>query len=243
MNKLMVISHERSGTHFLINTLAAMYGLAQHQDDAYIYQGEGAHKNYGSQSYKSDIQEHLRGLSTTGERIIKSHHHHAFFDGFDFEEHNITPVYIYRDARDVMVSCHHYFNAHQHLGRTFPYSKDPFQLSLSIIPYEYTFDRAYSYYVCETMIERWCKHVKPYLEDDRFIKVKYEDLNLNFEETTKLLKQAIDSEASNESVKRPTLAGRSVNPRKGIVGDWQSHLSEGANREILQKIKSEGVTL
>jgi len=240
----MVISHERSGTHFLINTLAAMYGLAQHQDDAYIYQGEGAHKNYGSQSYKSDIQEHLIKLSTTGERIIKSHHHHAFFDDFDFEEHNITPVYIYRDARDVMVSCHHYFNAHQHLrGRVFPYSKDPFQLALSIIPYEYTFDRAYSYYVCETMIERWCKHVKPYLEDSCFIKVKYEDLNLNFEETTKLLKQTIDSGFPNENFERPTLAGRAVDSRKGIVGDWKNHLSESASHQILQKIKLEGLTL
>ena len=46
MKKLMVISHERSGTHFMINTLAAMYGLPEKQLDLYIYHGTNSESNY-----------------------------------------------------------------------------------------------------------------------------------------------------------------------------------------------------
>ncbi len=234
MKKLMVISHERSGTHFMINTLAAMYGLPEKQLDLYIYHGTNSESNYESLGYKKDVQIHLTELSTTGNNIIKSHHHHAFFDSYDFENNNIQPVYIYRDARDVMVSCHHYFNAHRHLGPVFPFSLSPYKLALSVTPYEYTFDRAYSYYKNETMIERWKNHVNPFLNDDRFLKVKYEDLNLHFEQITNKIGQIIgnyDGEAT-----KPTLQNRSVNPRKGIVGGWKKYLTESENEHIMQFI-------
>lgn len=230
----MVISHERSGTHFMINTLAAMYGLPEKQLDLYIYHGTNTESTYESLGYKKDVQEHLSELSTTGTNIIKSHHHHAFFEDYDFESNNIQPIYIHRDARDVMVSCHHYFNAHRHLGPVFPFSLSPYHLAFSVTPYDYRFDRAYSYYKNETMIERWKNHVDPFLSDDRFLKVKYRDLNLQFEQTMEKIGQTIGSH--NRKANKPTLENTTVSPRKGAVGDWTRYFSESENQHIMEFI-------
>ncbi len=235
MKKLMVISHERSGTHFMINTLAAMYGLPEKQLDLYIYHGTNTESAYESLGYKKDVQEHLSELSTTGTNIIKSHHHHAFFEDYDFESNNIQPIYVHRDVRDVMVSCHHYFNAHRFLGPlVFPFSLSPYHLAFSVTPHDYRFDRAYSYYKNETMIERWKNHVDPFLSDDRFLKVEYKDLNLHFEQTINKVGHIIGD--YDENANKPTLANQTVTPRKGIVGDWKNYFSESENEHIMQFI-------
>jgi hypothetical protein len=238
--KLMVVSHERSGTHFLINTLAGLLGLPQKQDDLYLTESVD---NYHSEGYIKKVREHLSLLSVIPTTIIKSHHHHKFFEDFDFEKHNITPFYIYRDPRDVMVSCHHYFNSHPHLlhSRTFPSSTGPLDLAFGVRPTEYAFDKAYSYYKNASMLERWCSHVKPYLKDDRFHKVKYEDLNLNFEDACENLMARLNE--TFRDLNRPNLSATAVSPRKGIVGDWKNHFSEFMSDEILDYIKSEGVEL
>jgi|1_EtaG_2_1085319.scaffolds.fasta_scaffold59719_2 hypothetical protein len=240
MQKLMVISHERSGTHFLINTLANLVGASTNQEDLHLTESED---NYESGAYKEDVQVHLKSLAQNEGPIIKSHHHHIFFEDFDFNEHNIVPFYIYRDPRDVMVSCHHYFNSHPHLltSRTFPSSSGPLDLAFRVQPTEYAFDKAYSYYKNTSMLERWCRHVNPYLKDERFHKIKYEDLNLNFEETCEKL--SIFLQKTSQPLHRPSLQHTSVSPRKGIVGDWKNHFSELMSDEILDYIKHKGMEI
>ena len=232
---LMVISHERSGTHFLINTLANIFGLSNIQKDLHLTE---SNDNYESAEYSSNVQDHLKKLGNNSETIIKSHHHNAFFEDFDFNRHGITPYYIYRDARDVMVSCHHYFNSHPEVIRkgTFPGSSSPLELAFDIKPTQYAFDSAYSFYRNETMLERWCNHVDPYLNDDRFVKIKYEDLNLRFEETCEII-------ANKVEVSRPTLGARTVNARKGIVGDWKNYFEPLANDRIISYINNKGIKL
>ena len=51
---LMVISHERSGTHFLINTLANIFGLSNIQKDLYLTESSD---NYESAEYSSNVQD------------------------------------------------------------------------------------------------------------------------------------------------------------------------------------------
>ena len=240
MQKLMVISHERSGTHFLINTLANLADISTNQEDLHLTESED---NYESDAYKADVQAHLTLISQNEGTIIKSHHNHIFFEDFDFKKYNIVPFYIYRDPRDVMVSCHHYFNSHPHLLTcgTFPSSSSPLDLAFKIRPPDYAFDKAYSYYKNTSMLERWCSHVKPYLEDERFYKIKYEDLNLNFEETCEKLLTFLQK--TSQKSQRPGLQHTSVSPRKGIVGDWKNHFSELMSDEILDYIKHKGMEI
>ena len=240
MQKLMVISHERSGTHFLINTLASLLDLSTNQQDLHLTESED---NYESGTYKEEVQLHLKSIAKHPGPIIKSHHHHVFFEDFDFNEHNIVPFYIYRDPRDVMVSCYHYFNSHPHLltSRTFPSSTSPLDLAFNVQPTEYAFDKAYSYYKNSSMLERWCRHVKPYLEDERFHKIKYEDLNLNFEETCEKISTLLHN--TSQSSQRPSLQHTSVSPRKGIVGDWKNHFSQLMSEVILDYIKNHGIKI
>jgi hypothetical protein len=114
-------------------------------------------------------------------------------------------------------------------------------LAFRVSPPDYAFDKAFSYYKNTSMLERWCKHVKPYLEDERFYKVKYEDLNLKFEETCSQLSQFFNNTPT--SLQRPSLHSTSVSPRKGIVGDWKNYFSEFMSDEILDYIKAAGIKL
>jgi hypothetical protein len=233
--KLMVISHERSGTHFLINTLANIFQLSNIQKDLHLTESDD---NYESAEYRNHVQEHLKRLSENQEVIIKSHHHSAFFKDFDFAHYGITPYYIYRDVRDVMVSCHHYFNSHPEIIKkgTFPPSGKPTELAFEVNPTQYAFDSAYSFYRNKTMTERWCSHVGPYLEDDRFTKIKYEDLNLRFEETCRAV-------ANKSDILRPTLGSRTVSARKGAVGDWKNYFEKLANERIISYTNNKGIKL
>ena len=236
----MVISHERSGTHFLINTLAKILGLSNVQQDLHLTE---SNENYYSEQYVNDVQEHLKTLSLVPKTIIKSHHHNDFFKNFDFKEHNITPFYIYRDPRDVLVSCHHYFNSHrpQIESQTFPYSASPTELAFGIKPTQYKFDSAYSYHRNETMLERWCNHTGPFIEDERFIKIKYEDLNLRFEETCEDIGKTIGYNLAPAS--KPNLSERTVSARKGIVGDWKNYFKSLANERIISYTNKKGIRL
>ena len=232
----MVISHERSGTHFLINTLANIFGISNVQKDLHLTESPD---NYESVEYKNAVQEHIIELSKEDDVIIKSHHHNAFFEGFDFSQYDIKPYYIYRDVRDVMVSCHHYFNSHPEIIRkgTFPGSDSPVELMFDVNPTQFAFDSAYSFYKNNTMLERWCRHIQPYIEDDRFRKIKYEDLNLRFEDTCQQIKET-DCE-----IIKPTLGSRTVSARKGVVGDWKNYFETLANDRIISYTRNKGIKI
>ena len=99
MKNILVVGHERSGTHFLINTIALNYPY---------------YSNYEI-SVLGDTQE-LRQIfewyySKNERRIFKSHHQFYFFFPF-FEEllRHFHIFYIVRDGRDVLTSCFHYYN-------------------------------------------------------------------------------------------------------------------------------------
>jgi len=236
----MVISHERSGTHFLINTLAKILGFSNIQKDLHLAESD---ENYYSEQYVREVQEHLKELASNSKTIIKSHHNNSFFKDFNFKEHGIIPYYIYRDPRDVMVSCHHYFNAHipQIQSKTFPQSSSPLELAFDIDPTQYAFDSAYSYHRNKTMIERWCNHIQPFIEDERFIKIKYEDLNLRFEETSESIGRTLGYSWAPAS--KPDLGDRTVSARKGIVGDWKNYFEPLANKRIISYINNKGIKL
>ena len=79
--KILVVSHERSGTHFLIDSIALNSHLINQQIDLYI-----EHYLPPSEqeliSYKNNLQSNIRsyfGKSTN--RMFKSHHDVRFFDG------------------------------------------------------------------------------------------------------------------------------------------------------------------
>ena len=138
-----------------------------------------------------------------------------------------------------MVSCHHYFNSHPEIIRkgTFPGSDSPVELMFDVNPTQFAFDSAYSFYKNNTMLERWCRHIQPYIEDDRFRKIKYEDLNLRFEDTCQQIKE------TDGVIIKPTLGSRTVSARKGVVGDWKNYFETLANNRIISYTRNKGIKI
>ena len=113
MKKLLVASHERSGTHFLINSIAnnsgGLYGSPNIQNPSKdIYHG-GPYNN--PQEYKEYVYAYLSSYSGVSEsKIFKTHHKAEFFKEYITElkkEYHI--LYIQRNPLDVLTSLYYYY--------------------------------------------------------------------------------------------------------------------------------------
>jgi hypothetical protein len=98
---VLIVSHERSGTHFLINALGNAYGYGSR--DFLDFDQNSLNINY----FHPQAVAHT--LSTAASRlippIVKSHHSVEFFDGIlDGVLKQLTVFYIHRHPVDVMIS-------------------------------------------------------------------------------------------------------------------------------------------
>ena len=93
--KAAVISHERSGTHFLMNTLALNFGyLAKPWWNFDFELGLNFHSFDNLYEYLKQV--HDRPVIN----VLKSHHHMDFFQEFiDYVTSQFHIFYIYRDPR------------------------------------------------------------------------------------------------------------------------------------------------
>jgi hypothetical protein len=148
---VMVVSHERSGTHFLMNSLARGFGYASRPwiDLDYHHLPLNFH-------YPPSIAAALEMLAA--ERIasvVKSHHVVNFFDGvLDRVLDRIVIFYIHRDPVDVMLSFWRFIHRWQwHEG---PKCVDP--VAFAAAQPEGQLMR-YQTHQCRNMLDRWGKHV------------------------------------------------------------------------------------
>jgi hypothetical protein len=186
----MVVSHERSGTHFMMNTVAACFDyvsmpwvdLDNHQFNINYYQ---------SQNLKTLI---LKLAELRAANIVKSHHEFKFFsDIIGAFEGVIQIVYIYRNPADVMSSFWRFLH-------TWNWAEGPkvdTALDFATAPPMGQLMR-YQFQQYDTMLDRWANHVRHWVQTaPRSAKihiVKYEDLALRYEDTVKGLGAALELE-------------------------------------------------
>jgi len=206
MKNILVISHERSGTHFLINAIAFNFPYYSNNELGVIGSSEELEKIFSTY------------YAVEEKRIFKSHHQFEFFRSFFHELlQHFHVFYIVRDGRDVLNSCFHYFNKHPDI---FPQAKSIREF-LTMNAYQ-----DYCKVSPSNMVERWVMHVKGWLEQkDNVNIIYYEDLFYNFEETIANIANALNL-APPDRITVPTLQDRSIDPRKGTVGDWKNHFTE-----------------
>jgi hypothetical protein len=175
---VMVVSHERSGTHFLMNTLAACYGYVS---QPWInFDNPPLAINF---YFPTEIREYLLTLAA-GQRthLVKSHHQAGFFSGelSVLAEHFVF-FYIYRNPVDMLLSYWRYI--HQWPWFEGPKVADPL-----------TFARAepcgymmrYQLRQHANLMQRWAAHVEGWQEAATAVRrvrlVRFEDLDSHFEE-------------------------------------------------------------
>lgn len=234
--KILVLSHERSGTHFLINSIALNIGYSCDQIDfpmaSQLVHGIDKMNPVSPLKFK-DYQQVLDNFITKNHPdnfIFKSHHHIKLFQNLDSLFENFHVFYITRDVRDVLTSCYYYFN---NAPAWFPHENDIEKFILQTKPHLHGFNYDYTPFEYENLIERYIDHNKTWLNESRVNVVRYEDLVNNFgKELVKILK--ILELPVPEYGTKPTVSNKGVNNRKGIVGDYKNVLT----KNIISKLQT-----
>lgn len=208
ISKVIVISHERSGTHFLMNTLAENFGYIS---DPWIDLDFNMPVNFWAADNIMNILNTMKGQPVLN--TIKSHHQVEFFFSIlpDILDEFLV-FYIYRSARAVMESfCKHlnayYWNAGPKVG-TGRLLAD-FQPSGALLRYQ---TRQFP-----TMLDRWKGHVRGWLTlperiKEQIIYVRFNDLDHDFDNTVYRISERINMNLISEFPQRPSKFDRVITP-------------------------------
>ncbi len=181
---VMVVSHERSGTHFLMNSLAACYGYVSRPWINFDNPTKSVLELYSREEIRKIL---LEMTDRPMANIVKSHHTADFFTG---ELEAIAKRYvifvIYRDPVSVMLSYWRFMHRFQESVNAGPRVGDPLTFAQAK-----PFGRMLRYQSqsCDTILDRWVYHVKSWQtvapDFPNIQLVCYEDLDLNYETTMK----------------------------------------------------------
>ena len=212
--KAIVVSHERSGTHFLMNTLALNFGYISLPWVNYDFE-IGINFHHPNNALMFFKYVHDKPMLN----IVKSHHQASFLSKIaDYLADQFHIFYIYRDPRDVMVSF-------WRLIQTTDWDDGP----KTATPGEFmrVAPRGgllrYQKEQVPTLLHRWKVHVEGWADisaasgDQKIIMVRFEDLNLRFDETVKRVGQRIGRPITAPA--RPDKVSAIVRPGEGRVGD------------------------
>lgn len=238
--KVLVVSHERSGTHFFINSLILNFGFNKGCID--VYAKDSLNLNDKKKlKYINKVHGFFdKNYKSKTNLIYKSHHQSGFFEDILLELRKFYNVfYVVRDPRDTLVSCFHYF--HNAGVKAFPLAGSVKELIFDVRPYAYPFDGAYSLVRSDNFINRWIAHVSGWMKYRQEIEVVlYTELKNSFADTM----QDVGGVLSRESISPPVVPGLNQNtvcPRKGVEGDWRLHLSDEDNSRLCSRVFDAGL--
>jgi hypothetical protein len=184
---VLVASHERSGTHFLMNSLEAAYGYVA--SPWLDFDTPPLEINfYHPPSVAGLLQKYAAQPVRT---IVKSHHPFEFFAAaFNPVPERWVVFYVHRHPVDVMISFHRVIGHWQwHEG-----PRRPTAFQFAIAPPE---GRMMRYQTTQhaTLLHRWAAHVESWLRpaqsDSRVILVPYDELSRRYESTVRSFSGAL----------------------------------------------------
>ncbi len=193
--RLLVVSHKRSGTHFLMNTLAGAFGYVS---NPWIdFDHHAANINYfhppSVEGFFTKLGEHR--LANT----VKSHHQVGFFEdcltnvvGF------FTILYVHRNPIDVMPSCHRFIRRWDWLEgpRT-----DSCKAYIRAAPAGHMM--RYQINQHANMLKRWQAHVEGWLAASEahvaIVPVRFEDLDQDYAKTVDRLAETLGLEVRSHT--------------------------------------------
>lgn len=167
-----MVSHERSGTHFLMNSLGAAFGYP----NANFINFDAPELNINFFDPSAVTYAVGRIAARRGGAIIKSHHAVEFFQPtVGSLAHQLLVFYVYRDPVDVMISFWRYMHRWPwHEG-----PRAPTALEFAMAEPEGNLLR-YQMRQRTSMLDRWARHVEGWTgaaeRHRRIVLVRYEDL-------------------------------------------------------------------
>lgn len=217
-----MISHERSGTHFLINTIANNYGLKQRPRDIYLTRDRMVDPE-SLPEHLVQVEKELVSIAARepGE-CLKTHLPHQLLGPLvPTLSRLFTVFYMVRDGRGVMNSFRRY------LLKT-PWPDVPKCETIGEFLQAKPEGAAVVHYHhrdFENFIERWVDHVEGWMGVEGVTLVRYEDLSQDFDGTFQgVIVPATGIDKVNPV--RPSMNDLSVLPWKGVVGAWRETFSD-----------------
>ena len=230
-----VISHERAGTHFTINSILRNCVIRRGMHN--IGEWFGPYENPADQRLHIDAFNAKWAQKQTGPSIIKSHCDRDLFEAY-YKKAKI--IYVLRDPRDVMTSWFHYLNNPKYYAAN-PQVPDHHCASFAdfirrpaspFLLHCYSLKGDFS-----NVAERWAKHAKGWIDAPDTIVVRYEDLKI---EPSNVLGEVADflGLSLRRKISRVTIENApSILPRKGTIGDWRSLFSPEDERFLMEAIE------
>jgi hypothetical protein len=186
---VMVASHERSGTHFTMNTLAACLGYASRP---WVNIDQSTFNiNYFHRGMMTSLLQTFADLRTAS--LAKSHHEFAFFSEVVGELRNLQIIYVYRHPADVMVSFWRFLHS-------WPWTEGPKTDGLLEFVNTPPMGRLmrYQHRQHADMLDRWADHVEGWVDAAAQLEhvhlVRYEDLAHDFDGAVAKLAEALKIE-------------------------------------------------
>ena len=219
--KVIVASHERSGTHFLMNSLAA---VQQAQGKSYLATpwinfDFDLGINFHAPSAIAGFFAKLKGRSVRN--LVKTHHSADFFRPV---MKNLSKEYrilmIYRSPCEVMMSYQRYM--HRWKWREGPKVDTPGEFMRS--PPEGAMLR-YQMHQCPTTLSRWQQHVEGWhdlaIEFPKVIlPIQFDDLDQSFDETILATCRWLGIHEIEQPIRRPDATQNVVAPTgRGVKRD------------------------
>jgi hypothetical protein len=224
----LVVSHERSGTHFLINTLALNFGYRPYVD---LDERPGFDPRSTPQ-----LLEFLLGTAWPLATVIKSHHQAEMLPALPWLTGIYAVFYVVRDPRDALLSFWRYL-ASSGLGA------GPQTATVS------EFLRAapcgqvlrYQRQAAASMVERWRLHVDGWSAAAGRLPglhvVRYDDLDERFAATVERIAAALGQPAPAAAC-RPALDANVIHPGPGGSGAHRAAFS-AADQEFVRAVAGE----
>jgi len=213
--KILIASHERSGTHFLINTIAENFGYSPNQVDIDHAHGYSLNNHQASKDLFSTYKNQNTAL------IFKSHHSYPIIEYLMSEildEFHI--FYIVRDGRDVMTSFWRYLNS---LAPGWGPGSDSIGDFMKASPFGGILQ--YQHSKSPTMLQRWIDHTKSWERANNNVNfISYEELYTDFDTTVTRISNILNQKVSD--IHRPGLDSPSSLPWKGVIGNWKDHFTD-----------------
>ncbi len=190
MKLIMVNSHERSGTHFLMNTLALNFGYCSSPYVNFDFPDTTPHAPH-------NVMVMLQRIKTRN-HIVKSHYEGTFFKPIINELTTMANVfYISREEDEVFNSCSKHYNAlkwdeaHQSVDGEDLKRQEPYGGCMR-----------YQYQQYPTMLMRWKAH-KLSWDLPNVIQIKYENLLNQFDKTVRNISKQIRIQVTGGIARKP----------------------------------------
>lgn len=250
MKNILVVTHERSGTHLVINIINhSNFGNFKPIGKLPKFEKEFNLENYIKYANLSMLYEYYQP-----KLVFKSHHQIEFFkDNLKELFNKYYIIYVKRDIKDVLISYYKFLNGK---GRdkngisipieNFPDFKDWIFMKPCDVGYKYfeKYPDPHVYNEPETYIDRYLNHYNGWMQyKDKLLLINYEDILQDFQKVKEDLEIFLQKKVCNNipdinDKKLPNFA-----PNKGIIGSYKEYMDDVTISKIDDYIKFKYPTL